>query len=302
MTARPPDAVFIGPYRAGTTFLRAYFSHHPEIVWTRQAQFFLLDENFTEALPYPPEVPDDAEGKCFIDMFEGVGIGYVMRNNPDWSAVGFVPGAPIDGEFVRLDHEEMAQRIRSKASDAKILMVLRNQIDWLRSTFLHHITFLPPKRRTFGAFLNTVEGKSAVYAGLFDQTITAYYDAFGRDQVHVMLLEDLDVDPQGALRGLCRFLGVTHVDYEPPAQEQNRGRGIAAGRMISVLSRWGVPDRQIDRLGGLLRPIFSLICGVVAQDVISPKEKALLRAFYAASNCRTARLTGLALGHRGYPL
>ncbi len=195
----------------------------------------------------------------------------------------------------------MARRIKAKVPDARILIVLRNQIDWLRSSFLHHIFFLPPKSRTFGDFLNTLEGKSAAFAGLFHQTIAAYYDKFGRENVHVMLLEELSANVAEPLGRLCGFLGVSYVEYHPDEGEQNRGKGTAAARAISLISKWGVPDRHAERLGGLARLLAPMLGPVLDRDAISPKERALLRAFYAASNYHTARLTGLDLRRYGYP-
>lgn len=299
---RPPDVVFIGLYRAGSTTLRAYFDRHPGIVWTRQAQRFLAADALDDDRPYPSSVPDDAEGKCFIDVFEGVAIGYVFAPGHEWARVGFVPGAPIDRRIVHPDPVAMARRVHAKAPDVKILLMIRNQIDWLRSGFIHHLHFVPPRARRFSDFLNTLEGKCALFAALYHQTIGAYYEVFGRQRVKVLLLEAMAADMAGALRDLCAFLGVEYLEELPECSEWNQGRGLAAARAFAFLSRQGLGDGTAERLAAGVARLAPLAGGLLERDLVSPDEKAMLRAFYAASNYHTVRLTGLDLGRHGYPL
>lgn len=302
MKRRAPDVVFIGYYKAGTTMLRAYFDRHPEIVWTRQAHYFITAETMAENRPYPPSVPEEAEGKCFIDMFEAVAIGYVLKSGHEWAQVGFTPGAPVEDGILHSDPLAMAKRIHTKAPEAKILVVIRNQIDWLRSAFLHQINLLPPKARSFADFINTIEGKCVAYAGLYHQTIEAYYEVFGRARVKVMLLEDLAADMTGSLRELCAFLGVDYVDAPPERALWNRGRGATAGSIFASLSRHGVSDARAERIAALLGRLPPLAALLARREVVSAAEKAMLRGFYAVSNYHTQRLTGLDLAGRGYAL
>jgi len=280
--------------------LRAYFDLHPEIVWTRQAQYFLIAEMMDKGLPYPPSVPENTEGKCFIDMFEAVAVGYVFEPGYEWARVGFTPGVPIDDSIVKPDPVAMATRIHSKAPYTKILLVLRNQIDWLRSAYLHQIFHLPPTARSFTDFINTLEGKCNVYAGLYHLIIASYYDVFGRDRVKVMLLEDFAADLTGSLRGLCSFLGVDYIDAPPERERWNRGRGVPEGLLFAHLSRYGFPDAWGKRIASSMCRLPYVATLLARRDVISADEKAMLHGFYAVSNYHTKQLTGLDLAGHGY--
>lgn len=302
MNRRKPDLIFIGPYKSGSLYLRGYFDAHPGIVWTRQAQFFLAEANAGRAADYPAEVPADAEGKYFIDMFESMAIGYVFREADNWDSIGFRPFKPITDSILVPDHRIVAGRVRAAAPDTKILLCIRNQIDWLRSSYLHHIHFLLPRDRSFGRFMNTLEGKCALDAGHYDRAIDAYEAALGPGRVHVMLLEDIMRDKEAALRRLCDFMGLAYAPYPDERESRNTGRGNLAGTATALLSRAGLSDRQIRRIGRLAKPALPLLRRVAERDVIGDEQKELLAAAYAASNFRTARLTGLDLAGAGYPV
>lgn len=300
---RQPDVIFIGVYKAGTTFIRGYFSQHPQIAWSRNAQHFLQRE--AEVSEYRPEPSGADDAKVFVDMFEGVALGYSFShlvNDTTWPQLGFEPGRPIREEELTCGHKDIAERIRNTVPGAKILLVLRNQIDWLRSNYIHHIFFMNSGQRTFLDFLNTLEGKCAAYAGHFDQTVSAYFDLFGRENVHVLLMEHLETVPEQTMQPLCAFLGVDYVVPQVREEAKNTGKGTGAGNAIAMLSRLGLGDNAIRSLARMAKPAHSLADRLFARDVISPQQARMLAAVYAASNSRTQRLTGLDLAGAGYPV
>jgi len=281
--------------RAGSTFLRSYFSQHPQIAWTRRAWRLQLGQSDQERRrDYCRAFQFCDPGRCLIDMYEGLCLGqyfkvdldgnWMNRQTPVWSPDwAMAPEGQLRSGPVAVDPAEIARRIRDCVPKGKVLLVLRNQVDWLRSMYVHYLNHLPPRQRRFSDFLNTREGKSALDAGLFDRMLGALFRTFKRDRVHVMLLEALARDEEASLRDLCRFL---EVDYHPCDSSQlqrngQRGDAISAarGRLWGALARLGW--KQI--------------------DVLRREEKAFLRAFYSASNARTAQLLSLDLSEYGYP-
>jgi len=297
-----PDVIYIGYQRAGSTFLRSYFSHHPDIVWTKTREYFCFDEKFRSAEPYyDANGPKEAQ-KCYIDMYEGLASGYVWTSGavPDI----LKPGLAIDGRDFYADPIEIARRIKEKAPDAKILMVLRNQVDWLRSNYLYHIGPLPKGRKKFVDYLSTLSGKSVLLSGLYHITVGAYYELFGRERVHVMLLEQIAEKRDAALSTLCGFFGIKYVDFPREKEERNESAGNAVGNVIRVSSALNASAGANTKL----RPLSALIKNIVRQtpffnsDVLSKYEKRFIESFYSASNYQTTKLLGSDLRKFGYPM
>jgi hypothetical protein len=297
---RLPDVIFGGVYKAGTTFLRGYFTQHPQITWTRKAWFF---QEFTYAFPsdaYPPSSSEEA--LCFIDMFEELTTGHIFGREINWPENYLKPGVRFADVGIRQDQEEIAGRVKETLPEAKILLVLRNQVDWMRSAYLHHMENLPRGRDTFGDFLTTPQGKLVAGASQFDVAIAAFQERFGRDRVHVMLLEELQTDQATVLQKLCRFLDVEYMPYTPVQSDRNTGKGVAVGRAVRFASRWRL-DKLAKTFPSPLRKYSRRAAALLfRKDVISPQQQQLIRSFSAASNNRTARLTGLDLALFGYPL
>jgi hypothetical protein len=281
--------------RAGSTFLRSYFSHHPQIRWTRRAWYLQLGRSDYERREtyrrfFPPAEP----GVRTIDLYESLCLGqyfiqprgneYLHQSGPDWSASwAMAHQGDLQSGPVGVDSAEIVRRIADCAPNAKVLVVLRNQIDWLRSMYVHYVSHLG-RRRGFADFLNTREGKAAVDSAQYDRLLGELFSAFGRQRVHVMLLEELARREADCLADLCRFLNVNHHPLDPTLVNRNSQRGDAVrathGRFWGAVSRLGL--RKVRILGA--------------------DDESLLRAFYAASNCRTAKLLGVCLAGYGYPL
>lgn len=297
---RLPDVIFGGVYKAGTTFLRGYFTQHPQIAWTRKAWFF---QEFTYDYPspdYPPPLTEDVP--CYVDMFEGLATGHVYEKRVDWPRYYLSPGVGLTEAGVRQDRDEITQRINQTIPAGKILLVLRNQIDWMRSAYLHHLDGLPRSRNSFENFLTTPQGKLVIGAAQFDLTISAFQGAFGPNRVHVMLLEELQADQARVLRDLCRFIDVDYVPYSPVETDRNTGRGVATGRAVQFATRWRL-DKVAQNLPAPLRSYGHQAAGrLFRKDVISTEQKQHICSNCAASNARTVDLTGLDLARFGYAL
>lgn len=160
----------------------------------------------------------------------------------DWYAEQFEP---------RKRHEQIGEttpaymykprarkRLIAHLPDARIVMILRNPVDRAYSHYWHDVRRLEQERHsrpvpsTFEAALAEEQpdllpsgrdgGSSAVASrrdsyvgrGEYIDQIEPFVAAYGRDRVHVMLLEDLIADRTASLRTLLRFLRVR----ESPAE------------------------------------------------------------------------------------
>ena len=144
---RIPDTEYIGQPKTGSTFLRGYFSQHPKIAWRRNATMFQANPFVREK--YLSLFTDEAECDCLVDMYEGLAVGYSLGKSTQWdAAVALVPDHPLDGRSMIPGQRDTAERILS-LPDARILLTLRNQVDWLRSSYLHYMLGMPPSEGDF---------------------------------------------------------------------------------------------------------------------------------------------------------
>lgn len=310
MLETQPDVVFIGYQRAGSTFLRSYFTHHPGIEWTRVSDYFGIDNNYhSPGVHYFDRraAPPQDKARCVIDMYEGNAVGYIA--GPEFpqleDKIHYVKRdirTRFQKKYYYPGMAEVANRIKAEAPDAKIAIIIRNQVDWLRSNYLHNILDLPKGNKTFFDFIATRAGKCVLAAALYNQTIEAYYQRFGRENVHVMLLEQVKKDLDGTLESLCRFLGVDFVSFPKSAHKKNIGFGKRTGRGIQKLSRlgFGLTRDNIDKHKRLIWLMEKM--KFLDSDLFGAEERAFINAFYAAGNFYTSELLGIDLAEYGYPI
>ena len=304
-----PDVIYIGYPRAGSTFLRSYFSNHPDIHWTRTPEYFGSNEKFysEECLYYGPGA-DKKKAKCIIDMYECHVLGYIWSDHKLGELkdkVSYIKreiNSPFNRDYYYPDPGEIASRIKITLPKAKVLIVLRNQVDWIRSYYIYHLNVLPGKNKTLYDFLSTRFGKCVLFSGLYHNTIEPYNKLFGKENVYVMLLEQIKDDSNDALKRLSQFLGVDFVELPKKKERLNKGFGDRFARGVKRLSKLGIGinKNNVKRLRWLIR--LSGRINVGENDILTMEEKAFIRSFYAASNFHTSQLLGIDLDAYGYPV
>jgi hypothetical protein len=296
-----PNIVYIGYQKTGSAFLRRYFDFHPDIHWTRYAG--LLQRTPLDPAEYHRQFAAEPPAKCFIDMNEGLALGHLFRDADAWhERCAMQPGCPIDGRAMEPSGAAVAANIKRALPHARVLITIRNQLDWIRSNYLHYILHLPHSQRSLEGFLSTGEGKLVLQTAHFDEVIGSYRDVFGAERVHVLPLELLERDEPAALAGLCAFLGVRFLPFARTERRHNEGIGPARGNLVRFFSSVGVSDAAMRRMRRLARPVEGPLGRILGRDVMSRRQIALLRSAYAVSNYRTSRLLGVDLASLGYPV
>ncbi len=295
--------VLVGYKRSGTTFLRGYFSEHPEIEW-RRVGYYLLGAADPDPQEYRRLLGDEgAPTGHLIDVCEHLALGLIHNDQEKWQALRFQPDAACDDGVIRIDPVEAARRVKRVAPDARILIVIRNQIDWLQTHYRAFFSELPRGRQSWPDFATTLERRLVLDGGRYDAAIATYRELFDQDRVHVLLLEELRDELESCLRALCAFLGVDYVPYDITRAPHNKGpenADVRLARLAGTLPSWR-PLRTLVRTMGT--PARTWIRRRISKrDLLTEDEKRVLAAFYAASNRRTERLIGKDLGRFGYPL
>ncbi len=290
-----PHVLYVGLQKTGSTFLRHYFYQHPGIDCTRHGALLQTSacdvaargEAAARASYAARFGPPD--GRLRIDMYESLAMGYLLRREDAWEAGRFVTPLPsARDDAVRFDPEALVTRVRAILPDARIVLTVRSQLDWLDSSFRHFRVHLPAGRQRFVDFLETLEGRFALEVAHLDRTFAHWAQGFGAGRVHLLPLEELERDEPGALARLCAFLGVEAVPYEPERKQWNRGAQMPAPPFPAAAwwRRW---------LPGALRQ------AEPSAATIPVELRAALCAAYSVGNARLQERVGVDLAQLGYP-
>jgi hypothetical protein len=94
-------------------------------------------------------------------------------------------------------------------------------------------------RHAFGLFYRDI----ARYAGQLER----YFSVFGRDQVHVVVFDDLRADPAGTYRRVLDFLGVDRV-HQPELVPVNANKVVRSTALLRTLRTTSPGVRGLGRL------------------------------------------------------
>ena len=200
-----PNLFIVGAAKAGTTSLHAYLAQHPEVFMSerKEPHFFASFEMHGQFDNFMPPVRNPAE---YQELFSGSeGRRVIGEASPSYLSEPDSPG-----------------RIKSAAPDAKIIISLRNPVQRAYSAYLME----------FHAGQETLPFKDALIAdekreqrwgrafqyvelGMYTNQVARYFDTFGRENVLVILFEDLIRDTASAMRNVADFLEIDPNQFAP---------------------------------------------------------------------------------------
>lgn len=286
-----PHFVHIGLPKTASTWLQELFAGHPEICFVYKPKFFHWDDCFLRGKDfYLSLFKPNSASKIILDSDEQYSVG-IRHGSFGWDCCykpqHFKEFAKRAREFfLPPDRELIAKRIYQTSPSAKIIMVLRNQPDWLISRYKHYLIKGEP--RSFPEF---VKDKSVLASAFYSPIVDLYLKLFGRGNVLVIFYEQLIGNPEKFLNKISDFMGISGFDYGKIGGKSrvgltNRGAKIiqkinwAAGKNSSFISK---PVFYLDRkLFRRLRDI----------NLISPEEKQALADLYAEDNQKLSELLG----------
>jgi len=229
---RMSDFLIIGAYKSGTTSLNHYLKQHPQIF-----------------------MPDFQEPNYFAEKRASVPAGepehrYEERGyrRPRVQSLAayqrlFTPAGPdqivgeCSPEYMR--NPIAAGRIHEALPGVKLLAILRNPVERALSDYsmmvrdgLETADFVEAVGREPSAELF----HHYVYTGYYGCQLQRYYDLFPREQIHVVLLEDLVADVAGTLAGIFAFLGVDPA-FLPQSLAARNVSGRPENAMIATAYR-----------------------------------------------------------------
>lgn len=270
---RWPDFIIIGAAKSATTWLLSGLRNHP-LVYMPSMEVHYFSRHFVER---------DDDHTWYLDHF---------KDARDDQIVG-------EKSNSYLNNAEAARRLRSIIPDARLIAQLRNPIERAYSDYCMHLRrgqatgdiglYLDPQRTPL---------RNLVDSGLYHKRLSAYFDTFPRQQIEVLLYEDVRKDPRGVMRAVCTHLGLP-ADAIPPSAE-----GRVRDKDIPVVP--AKAQRLLNgSLKGALEPLRStsayqfarrLVARTPSYPELDATTRARLADFYREDTSRLQKVLGRDLG------
>jgi hypothetical protein len=194
-----PNLIYIGPDKAGSTWLFGVLSRHPDVFVTPAKDLYFFDRYFQK------------------------GVAWYRRQF-----------AGSDGHSVVCDisHDYLysrpaAERIREVLPQARLMVCLREPCQRTFSGYLH----LVKSGQFAGSFPEALEAfPGLISRSLYGRHLAMYLQFFPRERIHVACFDDLQRDPQEFADRLFATLQLPPLPLEADLREQS----LPAGRSRSV--------------------------------------------------------------------
>ena len=195
---RCPDFIYVGHPRSGSGCLEGYLKGHPDVFMARkEMHYFGADLEFNDP-------PRDREN--YLAQFRGAGAFRRTGEASTWLLVS----------------RTAAAEIKAHAPDVRILIMLRNPVDWLYSLHSHMVYAAYEDILDFGEALEAVperrEGRrmprwpsppiGVLYTDLvrYHDQVRRYLDVFGEEQTLILLFDEFRDAPDQTLDRVLDFL------------------------------------------------------------------------------------------------
>lgn len=202
-----PLVFHIGWMRTGTTFLQGVFSKHSDIRLSLKNRFFSYDPYYLLGKPHYDTLIHDAKNQhqIIVDSDENYSMGRFKTHLRESGAKAYNYKSELS--YIHHDVDEMINRIKEMAPHAKIFGVVRKQIDWFQSVYKHdvyHFGLDQPFKKFYESELGLAYRKAADYCNV----IESFQEAFGKENVKILLFEDFVTDQAQFVEDLSDFLKV----------------------------------------------------------------------------------------------
>jgi hypothetical protein len=227
-----PNFLVIGALKAGTSSLYHYLKEHPDVYMPdtfKEPRFFCYDGKPT-TLRIPVTTLED-----YQRLFDGV-----KREK----AIG-------EASPHYLVSQHAPHQIKRILPKVRLIASIRNPVDRSYSTYLMNLG--GAGRNKGVSFLNALREDPWLNHSYFEQ-FTRFYSLFPREQLNVILFDDLKADTRRVVSSIFRFLEVddsfspvTSVIHNRGGVPRNAGLDwIARNRAIKTLARSYLPKALTD--------------------------------------------------------
>ncbi len=214
-----PNFLIIGAHKAGTTSLYAYLKTHPQIFMPeiKEARFFAFDPKNPDHIKKVPKIFPITTLNNYSELFGQV---------KDEIAIGEASPEYLNSEYA-------ARNIYKHIPNVKLVVSLRNPIDRAYSQFLMAHRAGEFSNMKINDYMFSYEDEKK---GFYYPKLKKYFDIFGRDQIKVILFDDLVSETDNTVKEVFKFLNVSE-SFTPDISTIHNQGGITKSRIIYNISK-----------------------------------------------------------------
>lgn len=242
-----PDFLIIGAQKAGTTTLFNYLIQHPAIKGSllKEVNFFNKGENYSKGIKW--------YSKHFKNLLFPASRKLFFEATPDY-----------------MINKEYLNRIHHFNPTIKLIVILRDPVSRAFSAwnffkkFKHLQDSIPDFKECIAREMQVIHDSvkeddvtqlKFLRKGFYTDQLRDCFDIFGRDNVLVLMTEDLQEQPIELLNRTLSFLGVMDRDWSF-LKDRNRNVGVYKSKMDTEIrtelkSFFNVKNRELEILLGV---------------------------------------------------
>lgn len=223
-----PNFFLVGAAKSGTTSLARYLNQHPDVFipeFKEPKYFSAPDKRFPHRGPLDDVVDAQIvrDFDSYLRLFSGAANVKVRGD------------ASIDYLF----YEKVPARIHALIPHAKILIVLRNPVERAFSSYVHMVRDGRENLSFEDAIAAEVTRRNDnweffwqyVELGMYFQQVKRYLDIFGKEQVLILLYDQLVTEPLEFCRTIFSFFDVD-TTYQVDVSQKYNVSGVPANRLL----------------------------------------------------------------------
>lgn len=260
-----PNFIVIGAPRAGTSWIHKNLRDHPDVFVPQKKELHFFDREYDRGIAYYEEHFADFRGQRAVG-----------EATPDY----------LHGSYCATDIPAL---IHKHLPSARLIASLRNPTERAYSRYWNAKAKFDHNRSL--SFEEKLKDRPEfIREGLYADQLERYYAFFPRDQILVLLYDDLEADPHGFMRSIYSFIGVDpefKSDWGGTKVNQAAGKkNLANSRVLYQVSR-ALSWAGLHRTASQLRDANS-----VDQPPMRAETRRWLADVYREPNRRLERLIG----------
>ena len=205
---KKPNLFIVGKQKSGTTALYDMLRQHPEVYMPERKETCYFNKEHTER--------DIKKEKDYLELFKGA---------KDEKYIG-------EATASYLDSGSAVKEIKKFNPNARIIILLREPVDFLRSLYQH--TILRAKEKA--EIEKVLKSKEAFNRIKYSEQVKRYLENFPKNNIKVIIYEDMKKDNFRVFREVCDFLGIGN-SFKPIIMKRNTSRIERKNLFSKTLSR-----------------------------------------------------------------